>query len=93
MPELFQSLANILKGLRPRGEEALECDAQIRFQDIALPLLGLPAIQVVGAGNRIASLVFGQIHRRVRNLNQLLRRRAVQRESGQANACGGVLFL
>src|SRR5579863_6713505 len=84
--ELFQTLVNFFKSFRAGGEKAFQRDAEIGFEDVFLPLFGFARIKVIGGGNSIATLVLGQIHGGVGDLNELLRRGTVQRIAGDAEA-------
>src|SRR5713101_4402971 len=90
--ELFQALINLREGFRAGGEQALQGNAQVGFQNVALPLFGFTRVVVVGGGNGVAALVLREIHRSVGYLNEFLRRRAMERITGDAEA-GGDAFL
>src|SRR5262249_30682706 len=72
--ELAQALVDFLKSFGTRREKPLERDAEISFENVALPLFGFVGIKMVGGGNRVAALVFRKIHRSIGNLNEFLRR-------------------
>jgi hypothetical protein len=90
--ELLQARINFFKSFGPGGEKAFERDTKIGFENIALPLLGFIGIEVIGGGNGVAALMLGEIHRSVGNLDEFLRRGAVQRITGDAEA-GADIFL
>src|ERR1700693_4726307 len=82
--ELFEAAVNFLESVGTGGELALERHTQIGFQDIFFPALGVVGIALLRAGNGISTLMFREVHGGVRDLNQFLRSRAVQRETGNA---------
>src|SRR6516164_2677883 len=90
--ELPQTLVNFLKSLGTRGEKALESDAQVSLEDVALPLLGFVGIKVIGGGDGVAALMLRKVHRSVGDLDELLRRGAVQRVAGDAKARADVFL-
>ena len=89
--ELLEAPVNFLERLGAGGEQALERDAEIRFEHILLPSLAIVRIALLGAGNQVAALMLGKVHRGVRHLDELLRRGAVNRKGGDAEAGGDVL--
>src|SRR5580658_10498796 len=90
--ELFEAAVDFVEGVRASGKLALERDAEIGFEDIFFPAFGVFGVALLGAGNGISSLMFRQVHRRVRDLNEFLRRGAMHGETGDAEA-GGNIFV
>ena len=79
--ELLEAAVNFLESLGAGGEQALQRDAQIRFEHIFLPSLPVVRIALLGARNGIPALVLGEVHRRIGHLDEFLRRGAVHRET------------
>ena len=90
--ELLEAAVNFVEGVGAGGELALERDAEIGFEDIFFPALGVVGIALLRAGNGVSALMFREVHRGVRDLNQFLRRGTVHRETGDAEA-GGDIFV
>src|SRR3984885_15699160 len=61
--ELFQSPVDFLEGFRPGRKQALQSDAQVSLKHVFLQTLGIVWIALVHARNRIASLMFREVHR------------------------------
>ena len=72
--KLMQAFANFVERLRTRGEKALEGNAEVSLQDIALPFFAFRRIAMVSGGHNIAAFMLGDIHGCVGDLNQLLGR-------------------
>src|ERR1700734_1199109 len=62
--ELFEAAVDFVEGVRAGGKLALEGDAEIGFQNVFFPALGVFGVALLGAGNGISSLVFREVHRR-----------------------------
>src|SRR3984957_6279020 len=90
--ELFEAAVNFFESVGTGGELALERHTQIRFQDIFFPALGVVGVALLRAGNGISALMFREVHGGVRDLNEFLRSRAVQRETGDAET-GRNIFI
>src|SRR2546429_8009469 len=90
--ELPQTLVDFLKSLGPRGEKALQSDAQVSLEDVAFPLFGLVGIKVIGGGDGVAALMLRKVHRSVGDLDEVLRRGAMQWVAGDAKARADVLL-
>src|SRR5437667_2972207 len=90
--KLLQALVDLLEGVGAGGEKALEGDAEIGFENVALPLASFVGIEMIGGGYGVAALMLREVHRGVGHLDELLRDRAVQGEAGDAEAGGDVLF-
>src|SRR5215472_12056092 len=56
--ELAQALVNLFERFGTGREEALERNAEISFEDVALPLFRFIGIEMIGSGNGVAALVF-----------------------------------
>ena len=70
----MQPFANLIERLRARGEQPFESYAEVSLQDVTLPFFALRRIAVVGGGYDIPALMLGDIHGRIGDLNQFLRR-------------------
>ena len=90
--ELLDPAVDFHEGVGTGGEQALERDAEISVEHVALPLFGIVRIELIRGGNRIAALMLGKIHRGVGDLNQFLGRRSVERKSRDAKTGSHVLF-
>src|SRR5271155_6251173 len=89
--ELLEAAIDFVEGVWAGGKLALERDAEIGFEDVFFPALGVFGVALLGTGNGISALVFREVHGGIRDLNQFLRSRAMQGESGDAKAGGNVL--
>ena len=90
--ELAETLINFFEGFGAGGEKTFKGDAEIGFENIALPAAGFLGIDVIGGGNGIAALMLGEIHGGIGDLDEFLRRRAVQWIAGDTKA-GADIFL
>ena len=90
--ELLDAAANLVECFGAGRELALERDAQVRFENVLLPKFRLPRIERLRRRNRIAAPMFREIHRRIRHLNELLRRRTMNRKAGDAETRGDVFI-
>src|SRR5271157_2965819 len=90
--ELAKALVDFVEGIGAGGEKALKGDAEIGFEDIALPPACFFGVHVIGGGNGVAALMLGKIHRSVGDLDELLRRRAVEWIASDTEAGGDVLL-
>src|SRR5579872_3860563 len=84
--ELLKSAVNFLERLWTGGKEAFKRDAEIGFENVFAPALAVHGIALLGGRNRVAALVLRQVHRGVRNLNELLRSGAMQGKRGDTEA-------
>src|SRR5271154_163550 len=89
--ELFEAAVDFIESVGAGRELALERDAEIGFENIFFPALGVFGVALLGAGNGISALVFGQVHRKIRDLNQFLQRGTMHGETGDAEAGGNIL--
>src|SRR5271157_2555185 len=90
--ELAQALVNLVEGVGAGGKKTLEGDPEIGLEDVALPAASVLGVDVVGGGDGVAALMLGEIHGSVGDLNEFLRRGAVERIAGDAKAGGDVLL-
>ena len=82
--ELLDAAVDFHKRVGAGGEQALERDAEVGVQDVALPLPGIIRIELIRGGNGVAALMLGKIHRSVGDLNQFLGSGTVQRKCRNA---------
>src|ERR1700674_3082240 len=90
--ELLNPTVDFNEGVRARGELALECDGEIGLENVTLPLFRVVGIKVIRGGDSVAALMLGKIHRGIRDLDQLLRRRSVGRKRCYSKAGCDVLL-
>src|SRR5207302_1708274 len=90
--ELAQALVDFFEGLWSRREKTLERHAEIRFEDVTLPFFSFVGIEVIGGGDGVAALMFRKIHRSIGHLDKLLRRRAMERITRDAEASADVFL-
>ena len=91
--ELLDAAVDFHERIRPRGEKALERDAEVSVKDVALPLPGIIRIELIRGGNGVAALMFGKVHRGIGDLNQFLRSGPIQRKCRDAKTGRHVFFM